>query len=165
MSRIIWIVSMLTTSISLAFAAPEPEISDAEMPDALKHMVSAPDIDFVNLRDPFESYLELVASRGRSSLSARKLRMNDRKREYLEGFDLSSLKLVAIFSMGGERVGMVQDAATKGYIVRRGSYLGKNSGHIEKITDDTVFLVEQVIDPAGEVTDRQVSLTLREVNE
>jgi len=134
-------------------------------PDAMQHLVTAPEIDFANLRDPFSSYLARVAARGRSALLDNQMHLTNRERERLEDFDLAALHLVAIFTMGGERVGMVQDNTSKGYIVRRGNYLGKNNGKIEKITDDTVFLVEQVLNPAGEIIDRQVSLTLKEVNE
>jgi len=128
-------------------------------------LVPAPEICFGILRDPFASYLVRVASRGRSALMDNQTHLSNRTREKLEDFDLATLSLVAIFSMGGERVGMVQDTTAKGYIVRRGNYLGKNNGKIEKITGDTIFLVEQVLNPAGEIIDRQVSLTMKEVNE
>ncbi|OIO75187.1 MAG: fimbrial assembly protein [Zetaproteobacteria bacterium CG1_02_53_45] len=168
MKQLIWLVSTILIGIPLATAAPDSEMPDAStdaMPDAMQHMVTAPPIDFANLRDPFASYLETVATRGRSSLLENQLRLTNRKREKLEDYDLSTLSLVAIFSMGGERVAMVQDSTAKGYIVRRGNFLGKDNGKIEKITKDTVFLVEQVLNPAGEITDRQVSLTMKEVNE
>jgi len=67
--------------------------------------------------------------------------------------------------MGGERVAMVEDAINKGYIVSRGNYLGKHNGKIEKIDANTIFLVEQVLNPAGDIIDRQVTLTMKEVNE
>ena len=43
--------------------------------------------------------------------------------------------------------------------------MGKNNGRIEKLTDDTIFLVEQDINPAGNIIDKQVTLTMKEVNE
>ncbi len=138
---------------------------DQPLPDAFRHMVKAPELDFENMRDPFQSYLALVRQRGRAALLERQSRMSNRPREALENFDLATLKLVAIFKKGKDRVAMVQDATGKGYIVRPGNYMGKNSGRIEKITDDTIYLVEQVLNPAGEITERQVTLTLKEVNE
>lgn len=132
--------------------------------DVAKHQITAPDINFSNLRDPFSSYLSrMAATAGHASNQMRMA--NNRKREKLEGFDLSALRLVAIFTMGGKRVAMVEDSAIKGHIVRRGNYMGQNSGRIEKITDDSIFLVEQVLNPAGEMVDRQVTLTMKEVNE
>ncbi len=164
MKHLIWLVSTMMVGVPLLCAAPVSNSAD-EMPDAMQHMVTAPTIDFANLRDPFASYLETVASRGRSALMDNQLQLTNRKRETLEDYDLSTLSLVAIFSMGGERVAMVQDSTAKGFIVRRGNFIGKNNGKIGKITDDTVFLVEQVLNPAGEITDRQVSLTMKEVND
>jgi len=164
MKHLAWLISTIMIGIPLSFAAPAPDENE-EFPDAMQHMVTAPDINIASLRDPFASYLEKVASRGRSSLVENQLHLTNREREKLEDFDLSTLSLVAIFSMGGERVAMIQDGTAKGFIVRRGNYLGKNNGKIEKITDETVFLVEQVLNPAGDIIDRQVSLTMKEVND
>ncbi|ATX81392.1 Tfp pilus assembly protein PilP [Mariprofundus ferrinatatus] len=151
-----------------AFTASAETAAMAEgdaIPDAMSRQVNAPEIDFTNLRDPFSSYLVRMATRGQAALMETQMRLSDRKREKLEEFDLATLRLVAIFKMAGEHVAMVEDSTTKGYIVRRGNYIGQNNGKIEKITDDTIFLVEQVLNPAGEIIDRQVSLTMKEVNE
>lgn len=146
--------------IPLAFAEAE-----ANTPDAMRHMVVAPEIDFANLRDPFESYLEVVAARNKAAQEKRTAQKSNRTPELLEGFDLDTLKLVAIFSMGDQRVAMVEDAQGKGHLVSTGSYMGKNNGRIEKLTTDTIFLVEQILDPAGDLIERQVTLTMKEVNE
>ena len=160
-----WLIPVLMMGASLASASPQSDNGEAAVPDAMKHMVKAPEIDFVNLRDPFESYLTLIAARNKAALVKQEIHKSNRKLELLESFDLGSLDLVAIFSMGGERVAMVEDTLGKGYIVRRGNYMGKNNGLIEKLTDDTIFLVEQAVDPAGDITERQVALTMKEVNE
>lgn len=165
MKHLTWLIPVLILGTTLASAAPQSGNGEIAVPDAMKHLVEAPEIDFVNLRDPFESYLTIVAARNKAALVKQAIQKSNREPEFLESFDLSSLKLVATFSMGGELVAMVENALGKGYIVRRGNYMGKNYGRIEKLTDDTIFLVEQVINPAGEVTDRQVTLTMKEVNE
>jgi type IV pilus assembly protein PilP len=147
-----------------ATPAANEVIPDEAVPDAMQHLLKAPEIDFANLRDPFASYLTLVAQRGQAILNERRLRNEKREREVLENFDLSTLKLVAIYSMGEDQVAMVEDASGRGYTIRRGNYMGKNNGRIEKIEFDTVYLVEQIINPAGDVVDNQVTLTLKEVN-
>jgi len=156
-------------SLTQFITASHALAQDSDFPDAMQHMVKAPDIDFSNLRDPFASYLIRVTSRDQTiqttSIEQPQIKQDNREREKLEHYDLDTLRLVAIFSMGGERVAMVEDSTSKGYIIRRGNYLGKNNGQIEKITDSTIFLVEEVLNPAGDVIDRQVSLTLNEVNE
>ncbi|MDQ6991748.1 MAG: pilus assembly protein PilP [Mariprofundaceae bacterium] len=161
MKYLLWLIAACMISVSLLNAAPSP-ISE-NLPNAMQHMVKAPKIDFPNLRDPFASYLSRVHSHNQRVTTIQPQQSN-RKREPLEQFGLETLRLVGIFSMGGERVAMIEDAMTKGYIIRRGNHLGKHNGKVEKITNDTLFLVEEARDPAGEVTDRQVSLTLNEVN-
>ncbi len=149
---------------NLAYAADTPSNAKDAIPDAMQHLVKAPDINFETLRDPFASYLATLALRSQRLLNAKQAKLANRKRGELEMFDLSSLSLVAIFKMGEKRVAMVQDSQGKGYTVSQGSYMGKHNGHIEKIDDDTVYLVEQVVNPAGDVVDQQVTLTLKEVN-
>ena len=161
----IWLIPLLIMGTSLASAAPQSGNAETVIPDATEHMVKAPEIDFANLRDPFESYLTILALRNKAALVTQTIRKSNREPEFLESIDLSLLRLVAIFSMAGERVAMVEDSLGKGYIVRRGSYMGKNSGHIEKLTDDTIYLVEQAINPAGDIIDRQITFTMKEVNE
>lgn len=136
-----------------------------EIPDAMKHLVKGPNVDLESLRDPFASYLALVASRGRQALAERQARLANRVREDLESFNLATLKMVATMRMGKDRVAMIEDSTGKGYIVRRGNYMGRNNGHIENITDDKLELVEQVANPAGDIVDRRVTLTLKEVNQ
>ncbi|MDQ6981533.1 MAG: pilus assembly protein PilP [Mariprofundus sp.] len=163
MKHLIWLISGLLLSASPLIAAPAA--SDADIPDALKHMVKAPEIDFANLRDPFASYLARVATSRRAALLEKQKIMANRKRDPLEAFDLDVLRLVAVFSMGGERVAMIEDAANKGYIVRQGNYVGKNNGKIDKIDDNTVYFTEQVFNPAGDIVNHQVTLTMKELNE
>ena len=159
------LASVTLPSLAVATDTPEQSTQPTALPNAMQHAIKAPVVDIANLRDPFSSYLARVAAQGKAALAEKQQRLNNRKRETLENFDLASLKLVAIFQMGGERVAMVEDGTAKGYIVRRGNYMGKHNGKIEKITDDTLFLTEQVLDPAGDIVNRQVTLTLNEVNE
>lgn len=171
MSRIFLFCCLMLASIQMATAEtknvtpPTPETDIELIPDAMQHAVKAPEIDIANLRDPFSSYLAVVAQRSRAILDDQRLRLENRKREVLENFDLGTLKLVAVYSMGEDRVAMIEDNTGQGYTVRRGNYMGKNNGRIEKIDADTLYLVEQVINPAGDVVDNQVTLTLKEVNE
>jgi len=140
-------------------------VTEEILPDAMQHAPQAPDIDFANLRDPFASYLALVASRNQALLEEKIKRVGTHEREELENFDLATLKLVGIISMGEDRVAVIQDSTGKGHHVRRGNYMGKNNGRIEKIDLDTLYLVEQVINAAGDIVDNQVTLTLKEVNQ
>jgi|AMFO01.1.fsa_nt_gi type IV pilus assembly protein PilP len=172
MTRVPVLIAAMLFGSASAFAADTAQnaadagnTDNAELPDAMQHMVKAPPMDLDNLRDPFASYLAMVARRGQRILQEKRLQLANRPREVLENFDLATLKLVGIYKQGEERVAMVQDATGKGYIVRRGNYMGTNNGRIEKIDNNTVYLVEQVLNPAGEIVDHQVTLTLKEVND
>ncbi len=168
MLRIFLLCCFMLAGIQLAFAESEPvpiPADDEPLPDAMQHVEQAPEVDFANLRDPFASYLALVAERGRALLEVQRLRLENREREELENFDLSTLKLVGVYTMGEDRVAMVEDSTGAGHTVRRGNYMGKNNGRVEKIDFNTLYLVEQVMSPAGEIIDNQVTLTLEEVNQ
>jgi len=149
-----------------ANAATEPKqrLSDATS-DTKTYQVRAPDIHFDTLRDPFASYLLTVALRGKQLLEAQQSQLANREREALEVFDLSTLSLVGIFKMGDKRVAMIQDSQGKGYTVTQGNYMGKNNGKIERIDDDTVYLVESLLDSKGLVVKEPTTLTIKEVND
>ncbi len=138
---------------------------DEVVPDAMGYMVKGPDVDIESLRDPFQSQFDQLAERNRKLLLKKQKHLADRKREKLEDFALSELKLVAIFSMADDRVAMVEDNSGKGYMVRRNNYIGRNSGRVEKIMKDSVLLIESALDPAGDLVEREIVLTLKEVNE
>jgi len=147
-------------------SAVESDTSSVDTtPDAMQHQVQAPFIDFENLRDPFTSYLATLALRGQLLLQDKHSKLANREREPLEEFDLSTLHLVGVFSMGEKRVAMIQDNTGQGHSISQGNYMGKNNGRVEKIDGDTVYLIEQGLNPAGEIIDKQVTLTLKEINQ
>ncbi len=153
-----------------SFAAIENENASAqepEIPDALSRLMKAPDIDLNTIRNPFLSSFEKNRIDEATRYKNRKrLPSNKRKREVLEQFDLSTLTLVATFKKAGrDWVASVEDSTGKSYTIRRGNHMGKRGGRIEKIDGQTVYLVEQMINPAGEVVDHQTTLTLAEVND
>jgi type IV pilus assembly protein PilP len=148
-------------------ATPPIEVEDAAIPDAMSRLMTAPDIDVANIRDPFLSSFDKSRIEDAKRFNNRKqLPAFKRKREVLEFYDLSTLTLVGTFQKSGKDwVASIEDASGKAYTVRRGNYVGKRGGRIEKIDGQTIYLVEQVLNPAGEIVDRQVTLTLSEVNE
>ncbi|HKJ83582.1 MAG TPA: pilus assembly protein PilP [Mariprofundaceae bacterium] len=145
--------------------AGKPNVAAEEStPKATQHMVKAPAVDIEAVRDPFASYLSRVAQRKQAILAKHRANLATRPHEELENFDLSTLTLVAVMSMGDRRAAMVQDPEGKGYMVKVGNYMGKNNGRITKISSAGLTLVEQVLDPAGDIVNRKVTMTLKEVN-
>ncbi|RMH61457.1 MAG: fimbrial assembly protein [Zetaproteobacteria bacterium] len=123
---------------------------------AAQHLTKAPTIDFEHLRDPFASPLRAMP------IAPTKL---DHPRQPLEAFDLATLKLVAVYRMGDQRVAMVEDSGGTGYVVREGGYIGLRGGRVVGITDDSLIIQEPSLSPSGRRVMRRVVLTLKEVNE
>lgn len=165
------VVALLCFSVSNAVAeesAPIPIAGTEQeevLPDAMQRLRKGPDIDYEALRDPFSSYLAVAAARTSQLLISRKAELASRPREPLEEYDISEIKLVAIFRMGEDSVAMLEDSTGKGFTVRKGNYVGLNSGRIDRITADSLMLIEQVLNPAGDIVAREVVLTLKEVNQ
>ncbi|HCS13910.1 MAG TPA: hypothetical protein DIW28_09045, partial [Zetaproteobacteria bacterium] len=138
---------------------------EATLPDNGVHRVKAPDIDIAGLRDPFESYLTVLDQQNKERMHANRSRTPDHEAQPLEGFDLGALKLVAIMKMGGSRAAMVEDPEGKGYVVRTGTYIGRDNGRVVNISERSVEIMEDEFTATGEIAKRKAALTLNEVNQ
>ncbi|RLA98058.1 MAG: hypothetical protein DRG32_02295 [Deltaproteobacteria bacterium] len=83
----------------------------------------------------------------------------------LQKYDLSQLKLVAIVVGGGEERAMVEDSEGKGYIIKKGTYIGKNFGKVKAITKDGVVIEERYRDYLGRVKTKEIVLKVHTVEE
>lgn len=79
----------------------------------------------------------------------------------LEKLDISQMKLVGIVSMPGRSMAMVEEAGGKGYVVRKGTYMGVNSGQVVEITRDRVVIEEEVENFLGKIVVRTRELKLQ----
>jgi type IV pilus assembly protein PilP len=79
--------------------------------------------------------------------------------EYLEQFQLDSLKLVAIlFHVEGQQsAAMVRDPEGKGHLIYVGQYIGVNEGQISQISDGEVTIIE----PTPALINKARTITLR----
>lgn len=157
MLRIVFTCCFLLLSVQ---AAAEDGMELKALPEAMAHRAKAPPVDIAKLRDPFASFLLMLA---REQAAEKKARQRTRPLDPLEAFDLSVLKLVAILKFGDQRVAMVEDSEGKGYMVKVGHHMGKHEGEVVAITDDSLILKERVFNPAGEMVTRTVVMSLREV--
>ena len=62
----------------------------------------------------------------------------------LERISLGQLKLSGIIRAATGNRAIVTDATGKGYVVKKGTYIGMNSGQVESIVDDRVIVVEEI---------------------
>ena len=78
----------------------------------------------------------------------------------LQKYDLSQLKLVAIIVGAGEGSAMVQDSEGKGYIIKKGVYVGSNFGKVKTVLKDRVIIEERYKDYTGQVKEKEIILKL-----
>lgn len=86
----------------------------------------------------------------------------DRRREYLEGFPLDTLRMVGTLTLGGRLYGLVQTSDRLVHRVVVGNYLGQNDGRIISITDSSIQLLEIIPDGLGGYVERAASIGLGE---
>jgi type IV pilus assembly protein PilP len=105
--------------------------------------------DSTGKRDPFRSFIFTAETASRDS------------RGPLEQFDLAQLSLVAVV-WGTERPrAVVADPSGRGYIVREGTYMGKNQGRVIGIADNALVVKESYVDYFGETTTKDVTMRVR----
>lgn len=80
----------------------------------------------------------------------------------LQQYSLDQLNLVGVVSGISEPKAMVEDPLGKGYIVQRGTWIGKNGGRVKEIGPDWIRVVEEYEDMLGRVRTHEVILRLTE---
>jgi len=70
----------------------------------------------------------------------------------LEKIDLSQLKLVAIVLAKSGNRALVEESSGKGYVIKKGTYIGTNAGKVVAIAKDRVIVAEEYEDVNGNVT-------------
>ena len=78
----------------------------------------------------------------------------------LEKVDLSQLKLVAIIRALSGNIALVEEASGKGYVIKKGTYIGTRSGKVGKILPDRIIVEEESADFSGKVSVREIEVKL-----
>ena len=78
----------------------------------------------------------------------------------LERIDLSQLKLVAIILASSGNMALVEEASGKGYVIKKGTYIGTNAGKVVQIKKEKVIVEEEFEDAFGKVNTRQRDIKL-----
>jgi type IV pilus assembly protein PilP len=87
-----------------------------------------------------------------------------RRKEYLEGFPLDTMKMVGMLSKGGTVFALLQIDRSV-YQVSAGQRLGQNYGLVTSVTENGVNVKETVQDASGEWTSRMSKLELQDSKE
>jgi type IV pilus assembly protein PilP len=81
----------------------------------------------------------------------------------LQEYDVTQLKLTGIITGTGavsENRAMVSDPTGKGYILKKGTLIGKNFGRVARIERSKVIIIEDVQDFLGNIITKEIPLTL-----
>ena len=114
----------------------------------------------ISFRSPFKP-ISFGVQTGTGAVVQQKPRPDaNREKELLENYPLDSLKMVGTLKREDDIWGLILDNMGIIHRVGIGNYLGKNSGCIENITDDIIYLKELVADGKGGWVTRAASLRL-----
>ncbi len=78
----------------------------------------------------------------------------------LERIDLGQLKLVGIILASSGNRALVEEASGKGYVIKKGTYIGINAGKVVDIQKEIVTVEEEFEDVFGKIKVRQRELKL-----
>ncbi len=119
----------------------------------------------VNKRDPFRPpYLTLQKVAGAASPARRAVVIPTKKRKpqtELEKYELDQLTVVATVTGVANPIAMVQDPRGFGYMVRRGTVIGRNAGRVQRIHSDGIVIAEESRDEAGRRIVSRVKLRIK----
>ena len=79
----------------------------------------------------------------------------------LEKVDVSQLKLTGIIRAASGNKALVTEASGKGYVIKKGTYVGLHSGKVTEILKDRVIIEELAQNLVGELTVRKRELKLQ----
>ena len=109
----------------------------------------------VGKRDPFKPFIALGP----------KKRASKAPLTPLQRYDVSELKLVGIMKGPTGYRALVEDAGGKGFIITKGTLIGRGNGRVKGIHDNRVIIEETYKDIFGQVKRREISVPLRKPEE
>lgn len=86
----------------------------------------------------------------------------DENKTPLERYDINQLKLTAIIAGGDNyKSATVENAAGKGFVVKKGMKIGLNSGEVVDIEKDKLLILETIVDFTGQKKTKTIEMKLR----
>ena len=105
--------------------------------------------------DPFEPLFK-----DKPVLAKNSKKIKRAPRTPLERIDLSQLKLVGIILASSGNRALVEESSGKGYVIKKGTYIGTNGGIIVQIEKEAVTVEEKFEDYSGKIKSRNRELKL-----
>jgi type IV pilus assembly protein PilP len=109
----------------------------------------------VGKRDPFKTFIALGPKKAAPTTPLTPL----------QRYDVSELKLVGILKGPAGYRALVEDAGGKGFIVTKGTPIGRENGHVKEIHDNRVIIEQTHKDIFGQVKQREITMPLRKPEE
>jgi len=101
------------------------------------------------LRDPFTQAISEIAEQLAPTIGGGLQPDSDRRREPLESFSLQELRMVAMMTLEDRTWAAVVAPDGTVHRLQVGNYLGRNHGHVLRITETSVEMTEIVPDGKG----------------
>ena len=128
----------------------------AKAPASAKGLTGVPGkYDPTDKIDPFEPLFQ-----PKPVLAKKKKRKKRLPQTPLERIDLSQLRLVGIILAASGNRALVEESSGKGYVIKKGTYIGTNSGKVVKIKKETVIIEEEYEDVYGKIDTRKREIKL-----
>ncbi|UCD71848.1 MAG: pilus assembly protein PilP [Syntrophobacterales bacterium] len=109
----------------------------------------------VGKRDPFIPFITLGPKKPVSTVPLTPL----------QRYDVSELKLVGILKGPAGYRALVEDAGGKGFIITKGTPIGRGNGRVKEIHDNRVIIEQTYKDIFGQIKQREISIPLRKPEE
>ena len=106
--------------------------------------------------DPFKPFIQMGTGKGYS---------RNALLTPLQKYEISQLKLVAIILDPKGNVALIEDSLGKGYVLKKGTGIGKNDGKVTKILKDKIIIVEIYQDIWGQTKINAIPLYLHRLEE
>lgn len=108
--------------------------------------------------DPFEPLFN--GKQGRVAANKKRAKRMSRPRTPLEALDLSQVKLVGVTLSDKGNTALVEDASGKGYVIKKGTYIGANGGKVILILKDRFIIEEEIEDVHGKIISQKTVIKL-----
>lgn len=117
--------------------------------------------DFYNSKGKLDPFKPLIREKPVALPVKHRKAVRRRLLTPLEKLDLSQLKLVAILRAPSGNKALVEEDSGKGYIVKKGTYIGTNAGRVINILPNKIIVEEEVEDIYGKISVRKKEIELK----
>ena len=144
--------------VKKAAEQPKPETTAAKTETDKPQEMATASYDPSGRIDPFAP---LFRKEPEPAPAAAKVTEPTRPISPLEKIELSQLKLKAIIRTAGGNKALVEEASGKGYIIKKGTFIGTHRGNVVAIEKDRVVVQEEIEDVLGKINIQEKELKLQ----